>query len=98
MQKKSQIVLVQGNIPQSLKWQPGFLEQTISTYLDLSRPYFGNANIIIWPESAIPSIELDNNIWLTSLDKLLRLQNTRLITGIVDAKPSKQGVSDFLIA
>lgn len=93
-EKKSQIVLVQGNIPQSLKWQPGFLEQTISTYLDLSRPYFGNANIIIWPESAIPSIELDNNIWLTSLDKLLRLQNTRLITGIVDAKPAKQGVSD----
>lgn len=94
-EKKSQVVLVQGNIPQSLKWQPGFLEQTISTYLDLSRPYFGNANIIIWPESAIPSIELDNYIWLTSLDKLLHLQNTRLITGIVDAKPSKQGVSDF---
>jgi len=94
-EKKSQIVLVQGNIPQSLKWQPGFLEQTISTYLDLSKPYFGNANIVIWPESAIPSIELDNNVWLTSLDKLLRLQNTRLITGIVDAKPSTQGVSNF---
>ncbi|RXK33979.1 apolipoprotein N-acyltransferase [Arsenophonus endosymbiont of Bemisia tabaci Asia II 3] len=94
-EKKSQIVLVQGNIPQSLKWQPGFLEQTISTYLDLSKPYFGNANIVIWPESAIPSIELDNNVWLTSLDKLLRLQNTRLITGIVDAKPSTQDVINF---
>ncbi|MGP1924101.1 MAG: apolipoprotein N-acyltransferase [Arsenophonus sp. NEOnobi-MAG3] len=94
-EKKSQIVLVQGNIPQSLKWQPGFLEQTISTYLNLSKPYFGNAKIVIWPESAIPSIESDNNVWLTSLDELLRLQNTRLITGIVDAKPSSHGVSDF---
>ncbi len=94
-EKKSQIVLVQGNILQNLKWQPGFLEQTITTYFDLSKPYFGNAKIIIWPESAIPSIESDNNVWLTSLDKLLRLQNTRLITGIVDAKLSKQGVSNF---
>ncbi|MFV9996553.1 MAG: apolipoprotein N-acyltransferase [Arsenophonus endosymbiont of Dermacentor nuttalli] len=94
-EKKTKIVLVQGNIPQSLKWQPGFLEHTVSTYLDLSKPYFGHANLIIWPESAIPSIELDNSAWLTSLDKLLRLQNTRLITGIVDAKPSKQGISHF---
>ncbi|MDT9587426.1 MAG: apolipoprotein N-acyltransferase [Candidatus Arsenophonus melophagi] len=94
-EKNLQIVLVQGNIPQNLKWKPDFIEETINTYISLSIPYFGIANIIIWPESAIPSIELDNNIWLTSLDKLLRLHNTCLITGILHAQPSKKGISNF---
>ncbi|MGP1931931.1 MAG: nitrilase-related carbon-nitrogen hydrolase, partial [Arsenophonus sp. ET-DL12-MAG3] len=44
---------------------------------------------------AIPSEELDNKVLLTSLDKLLRLKNTHLITGIIDAKQNKQGISDY---
>lgn len=95
IEKKSQIVLVQGNIPQNLKWQTGFIEPIINIYLNMSKPYFGNVNIIIWPEAAIPSIELDNNLWLTSLDKLLSLQNTRLITGIIDAKLYEKKVRNF---
>ncbi|BGI50956.1 MAG: apolipoprotein N-acyltransferase [Arsenophonus endosymbiont of Ceratovacuna japonica] len=89
-EKKIQIILVQGNIQQHLKWQPKFIKQIINTYVNLSKPYFGNAKIIIWPESAIPSIELDNNLWLTSLDKVLHLKNTQLITGIIDSKLNKQ--------
>ncbi|MGP1957743.1 MAG: nitrilase-related carbon-nitrogen hydrolase, partial [Arsenophonus sp. ER-QC15-MAG3] len=58
-------------------------------------PYIGYAKIIIWPESAIPSIELDNNVWLTSLDKLLRLKNTYLVTGIIDTKVNKDGFKNF---
>ncbi|MGP1930616.1 MAG: apolipoprotein N-acyltransferase [Arsenophonus sp. ET-YP4-MAG3] len=95
IEKKIQIVLVQGNIFQNLKWHPSFFEQTINTYLNLSKPYIGYTNIIIWPESAIPSEELDNKIFLTSLDKLLRLKNTHLITGIIDAKPNKKGMIDY---
>lgn len=95
IEKKSQVVLVQANISQNLKWESGFFEKTINAYLDLSIPYIGYAKIIIWPESAIPSIELDNNLLLTSLDKILRLKNTQLITGIVDAKTKKQGMINF---
>ncbi|XZQ55198.1 MAG: apolipoprotein N-acyltransferase [Arsenophonus sp.] len=95
IEKKSKIVLVQGNIFQDLKWKSDFFEQTISTYMDLSKPYIGYAKIIIWPESAIPSIELDNNVWLTSLDKLLRLKNTYLVTGIIDTKVNKDGFKNF---
>ncbi|MFP3014373.1 MAG: apolipoprotein N-acyltransferase [Arsenophonus sp.] len=95
-EKKLQIVLVQGNILQNLKWQPEFIEQTMNTYLNLSKPYIGYANIIIWPESAIPLIESDNTTWLASLDEFLRLKKTRLITGIVDSKSNRQeGVVDF---
>ncbi|MGO2336655.1 apolipoprotein N-acyltransferase [Providencia sp.] len=84
---KMQVALVQGNIPQSMKWEAGFLQQTKDTYMALSRPYIGKASLIIWPESAVPSVELDNQVWLKSLDKLLLESNTQLITGIVDARP-----------
>ena len=84
---KMQVALVQGNIPQSMKWEAGFLQQTKDTYMALSRPYIGKASLIIWPESAVPSVELENQVWLKSLDELLRGSNTHLVTGIVDARP-----------
>ena len=86
--KKMQVALVQGNIPQSMKWEASFLQKTKDTYMELSRPYIGKASLIIWPESAVPSVELDNQAWLKSLDQLLAGSNTRLITGIVDARPA----------
>ncbi|ENR5392054.1 TPA: apolipoprotein N-acyltransferase [Providencia rettgeri] len=85
--KKMEVALVQGNIPQSMKWEASFLQQTKDTYMELSRPYIGKASLIIWPESAVPSVELDNQAWLKSLDQLLAESNTQLITGIVDARP-----------
>ncbi|QNP18764.1 apolipoprotein N-acyltransferase [Providencia rettgeri] len=84
---KMQVALVQGNIPQSMKWEASFLQKTKDTYMELSRPYIGKASLIIWPESAVPSVELDNQAWLKSLDRLLAASNTQLITGIVDARP-----------
>ncbi|ENU1227785.1 apolipoprotein N-acyltransferase [Providencia rettgeri] len=85
--KKMEVALVQGNIPQSMKWEASFLQKTKDTYMALSRPYIGKASLIIWPESAVPSVELDNQTWLKSLDQLLAESNTQLITGIVDARP-----------
>ena len=86
-----EIALVQGNIAQSLKWQPGTLESTLNTYLTLSRPFIGKANLIIWPESAIPDVEIQQQGFLAKLDKQLRAQDTHLMTGIIDARPTLEG-------
>ncbi|WMY95691.1 MAG: apolipoprotein N-acyltransferase [Arsenophonus sp.] len=95
MQKKTQIVLIQGNITQNLKWKTEFLKNIMSIYLSLSKPYIGNTDIIIWPESAIPSLESHNTIWLTSLDDLLRSKKTHLITGIVDTKKNTENIKKY---
>jgi apolipoprotein N-acyltransferase len=50
------VALVQGAVPQTMKWQEGVLERTQQLYLDLSRPHFG-ADIVVWPEVAIPAVE-----------------------------------------
>jgi len=51
------IALIQGNIPQDMKWEPKFQEETVRVYSDLTyrailqpkRP-----DLIIWPETATP--------------------------------------------
>jgi len=55
------VAAIQGNIDQGVKWNRAWLERTIGTYEDLSRRAAAEgAEIIVWPETAVPgSIELD---------------------------------------
>ncbi|KLN97172.1 apolipoprotein N-acyltransferase [Moellerella wisconsensis] len=94
-EKTREIALIQGNIPQSLKWDPEFLDKTKQIYIQLSLPYIGKASTIIWPESAVPTSEADSQAWLQSLDTLLRTENTRLVTGIVDVQQRAEGGYKF---
>lgn len=89
--KAVNVAMVQGNIAQSMKWDPKALVSTLQTYLDETRPYMGKAPIIIWPESAIPDYEASQNGFLTMMDDLMRAKNSSLITGIVDVRATPQG-------
>ena len=51
---KREVVLVQGNVAQHLKWLPEQRQRTVDLYLALSRVHWG-ADLVIWPETAIPA-------------------------------------------
>lgn len=76
------VALVQGNIPQSMKWEPDALWPTMSKYMDLSRPEL-DADIIIWPEAAIPAPEYMVSEFLDNANKVANLNNSAIITGII---------------
>ncbi|GKR11254.1 apolipoprotein N-acyltransferase [Aeromonas caviae] len=76
------VALVQGNIEQSLKWDPEALVPTVRKYQDLSREN-QDADIIVWPESAIPAIEKEMGSYLESLDKAMKVNDTGLLAGII---------------
>ncbi len=48
--------MIQGNIDQSVKWDPAHQQKTVDIYRDLSRAAHAEsaAELIIWPESATP--------------------------------------------
>ncbi|MBV7415622.1 apolipoprotein N-acyltransferase [Aeromonas sp. sif2433] len=83
------VALVQGNIAQSLKWDPEALVPTVRTYQDLSREN-QDADVIIWPESAIPAIEKEMGSYLESLDKAMKVNDTGLLAGIIHYDPVQQ--------
>ena len=54
--KKLQVALIQGNIDQSVKWDPAFQKSTVDIYRDLSLAASAETSpdLLIWPESATP--------------------------------------------
>ena len=51
------VALVQGNIPQSQKWDVGFLKSIMQRYEALTRQAaLAGAQLIVWPETAVPAL------------------------------------------
>jgi len=77
--------LVQGNIEQSIKWEPEQQWPTMLKYLDLTRINY-DAQLIIWPESAIPARELMSTTqeFLELANQSAALNNATIITGILN--------------
>ncbi|MCH8538411.1 MAG: apolipoprotein N-acyltransferase [Alkalimonas sp.] len=80
---KLDVALVQGNIKQELRWDPALESSTIRHYMELTEPHLGTT-LIIWPEAAIPRVEILAEPFLHELDALLAEYNSSLITGIID--------------
>ncbi|RYV00542.1 apolipoprotein N-acyltransferase [Shewanella sp. OPT22] len=85
--KSFKLAMVQGNIAQSTKWRPDALWPTMIKYMDLTRDNF-NADVIIWPEAAIPAPQLDPNVtqFLATANEAATLNNSAIITGIIGLK------------
>lgn len=79
------VALVQGNVPQSMKWEPDALWPTMLKYMDLSRPEF-SADIIVWPEAAIPAPEHMVKDFLYNANQAANLNNSAIITGIISQR------------
>jgi apolipoprotein N-acyltransferase len=54
-------VIVQGNIDQSVKWDPAYQEETMASYINLTRTALDfRPGLIVWPETALPFFFQDN--------------------------------------
>lgn len=80
--KPVRVSLVQGNIPQTLKWDPQILLNTLSVYNALTLLHVKQSDLIIWPENAIPAYAAQITPYLDSLTAMLKQHHIGLIAGM----------------
>ena len=77
------VSLIQGNIPQSLKWDPKEFSLTLERYLHLTEEHW-HSRLIIWPEASIPAyadqVQAD---YLDPLEAEARKHGTDMLIGVL---------------
>jgi apolipoprotein N-acyltransferase len=91
------VTMIQGNIEQTVRWVPEQDRPIMQKYWNLSADQW-QSDIIIWPEAAIPKLEIAAAGFLDLLDGKAADTNTALITGIVDVNYSTEIISNNLLS
>ncbi|MGQ0285731.1 apolipoprotein N-acyltransferase [Pasteurellaceae bacterium 22721_9_1] len=81
--KAMTITLAQGNIEQSLKWDPEYLSSTLQIYSELIKQHLGKSDLIILPESALPVLENHIPTFFEGLKVAAKHTNTDVMIGTV---------------
>ncbi|MFA5100714.1 MAG: apolipoprotein N-acyltransferase, partial [Candidatus Omnitrophota bacterium] len=81
------ISVVQGNIPQELKWDRYAQDYIIQRYSALSQGAAGDApDLIVWPEAAVPVILGQGSAYLGSLQEFVNARRVNLLAGAVTSR------------
>lgn len=91
------VALVQGGIPQDRKWLREELEDTMRLFLELSVP-LESADLLVWPEAAIPALAHEVQDYLDSLGELSRARGQQLILGILTWDGRRDEYHNSLVA
>ncbi|MEM7406584.1 MAG: apolipoprotein N-acyltransferase [Pseudomonadota bacterium] len=78
-----QVALIQGNYAQDVKWRPQNLAPTLERYRVLtSQALDAGARLVIWPETAIPSLASRVANYLDAVRTRARAQNATVLLGV----------------
>lgn len=77
-----QLALLQGNLPQEIKWTLEGQRIAANTYSDLTRDQDDDIDLIVWPEAALPMFEDEATPLLERVQSNLA-PDTALLTGIL---------------
>lgn len=81
------VTLLQGNIPQDLKWLWDLRQPTIDLYTRLTRQHW-DSQLIVWPESAMPAMYHELGGVIDGLEAEARENRTDLLVGVLYDDPA----------
>ncbi len=80
--KLLRVSLIQGNIPQDIKWLPEEQRRSLELYDNLTQQHW-DSDIILWPEAALPAFYHEvADTYLAQLAKQARAHHTSLLIGL----------------
>ncbi|HKE95575.1 MAG TPA: apolipoprotein N-acyltransferase [Povalibacter sp.] len=91
------VAIVQGAVPQDVKWSTEYRDSTLRLYRDLTLPHLGK-DIILWPESALPDMPDQLRSYVSYIWGAARAQGTTLITGMLRYGDNEDDVRNALLA
>ncbi|CAM9888484.1 unnamed protein product [Discosporangium mesarthrocarpum] len=75
------VAAIQGNVDQGEKWDAARREEILSRYLALSREAAGEADWIVWPETAVPGLIEQDTPMRERIARLAREAGASLVVG-----------------
>lgn len=75
------VALVQGDIPQSTKWDPNALSTIMMSYAKLTGPYLATP-LIVWPENSIPAFPETIMPFISALDTNIANLKGAIVLGL----------------
>ncbi|HEX5314206.1 MAG TPA: apolipoprotein N-acyltransferase, partial [Gammaproteobacteria bacterium] len=75
------VSLVQGNIAQTLKWEPDMFARSVTRYRDLTAAHWSSA-LIVWPEDAVPLWYEQAEPALDALAREARRHGSEVVLGV----------------
>ena len=84
------VALIQGAIPQQLKWGLAQRAHAFSLYSELSARNW-QSDLLVWPETAIPAFADEVPEMITSLNDTARAAHTTLLVGMPTGQPWSGG-------
>jgi apolipoprotein N-acyltransferase len=75
------VALVQGDIPQIIKWSPQALQQITLIYSKLTGPVL-NTPLIVWPENAIPDFPENIMPFINAIDNTTASLKSAIVFGL----------------
>jgi apolipoprotein N-acyltransferase len=81
--------LVQGNVPQDIKWNPEVIVRSLDRYASMTVEKASGTDLVIWPETALPVVFRETDEAGQAISRIAATVNADLIFGTV----TKDGAS-----
>ena len=92
-----QVTLVQGNIPQQIKWQYKQHQNIFNVYWQETIQHW-DSDLIIWPETALPGLsENIQSSMLTTLSTAAAEQGSSILTGVIISNQAKRHLYNSML-
>lgn len=90
------VAIVQGAVPQSLKWSPEARAATLERYASLTEPHW-DARIIVWPETALPAFPAEIPDFIAALNARAKSAGTVFLLGLPTAETAERYFNSLVL-
>lgn len=80
--------IVQGNVEQSRKFDPHVFQTTLDLYRHLTETQAADAQLVAWPETAVPDTVAQAAPFLIEMQDAARARNQQIVAGVFDQDQS----------